>query len=136
MTQAQTGALTEIGPPSDDACRQVWTKWGEAHEIPESDPRFETIYGLLRREIERLPVGDLVVDAGAGDAILEPMFSRGHYLSIDFVAGGPVMGWEFTNLDILGDVNSLPVASNSPALALSITVLEHTNDPFRTVDEI
>ncbi len=122
--------------PDEHQTQAVWLKWCEKHGVRLDDPRRKSVCQVLRSEIEAVPVGDLVVDSGAGEAALHAMFPHSHYISVDFVHGGATSGWDFENLDIVANINALPLVGNCAAFALSIHVLEHLFTPSQTLKEL
>lgn len=80
-----------------------------------------------------LPGNSRVLDAGAGESRYAPLF-RGHrYLAVDSAVGD--LAWDYSKLDLLGDLEQLPLAGGSFDAALSVVVLEHTREPLRVLRE-
>ena len=81
-----------------------------------------------------LPPGGLLLDAGAGECMHKPFFGHLRYIGLDFAKGAPK--WDYSRLDIIGDLLLLPIASNSCDAALCTEVLEHVAQPFDFVKEL
>ncbi len=80
-----------------------------------------------------LEPGARVLDAGAGESRHAPLFARQHYVALDSAIGDAA--WDYSRLNVLGDLESLPLASASFDAALSVVVLEHTREPKRVLAE-
>ncbi len=78
--------------------------------------------------------GQIVLDAGAGEARHRRQFTRGRYVALDSGTGDPA--WDYSNLDILGDLEQLPLRSDSVDHVLCMVVLEHTRHPLLVLQEI
>jgi len=76
---------------------------------------------------------DLILDAGAGEARHRRFFGRGRYLALDTGQGDP--SWDYSNLDIRGDLEQLPLRARSIDAILCLVVLEHARDPRRVLVE-
>ncbi len=74
-----------------------------------------------------LPPGAQVLDAGAGEARYKPYFANHRYTGIDLAVGDP--RWNYSTLDVLGDLNHLPFRTATFDAALNIVTLEHLRDP-------
>jgi len=77
--------------------------------------------------------GEIVLDAGAGEARSRKYFSRGRYLALD--RGHGDASWDYSNLDVRGDLEDMPLRSGSVDRIICIVVLEHTRDPKRVLGE-
>ena len=71
--------------------------------------------------------GEVVLDAGAGEARHRACFAHGRYLAVDAGSGDP--RWDYSRLDILADLERLPLRSRSVRSILCMVVLEHTRNP-------
>lgn len=75
--------------------------------------------------------GEIVLDAGAGDARLEPCFRGQRYVALDIrprTRGGIPT--------ITGDLHRLPIASASIDHAVNVQVLEHCSNPSVVMREL
>jgi SAM-dependent methyltransferase len=105
--------------------------------------------GPLRRyvqhfeaEIERavtefaqaLPKGARVLDAGAGEGNYKSYFAAQRYVGLDLGIGDAA--WDYSRLDVVGDLTALPFRGGSFQASLNVTTLEHVRDPLRVLAEI
>lgn len=105
--------------------------------------------GPLRRhvlhfeaEIERalwnwaaeLPADCRVLDAGAGQGQYAGYFSQHRYTGVDLAVGD--RHWDYSRLDVIGDLLSLPFADDSFDACLNIVTLEHVREPALVVAEM
>jgi len=99
--------------------------------------RLDPVQDLIRAEVARvagaLGEGQTVLDAGAGEARHREYFERGRYIALD--SGGGDSSWDYSRLDIRGDLESIPLQSNTVDYVLCMVVLEHTRDPRRVLGE-
>jgi SAM-dependent methyltransferase len=97
------------------------------------DPVEAIIDGEVRYAADHLGPGQTVLDAGAGEARHRNFFTRGLYVAIDAGSGDP--GWDYSKLDIRGDLENIPLRDGTVDRILCMVVLEHTRDPHRTLAE-
>jgi SAM-dependent methyltransferase len=97
------------------------------------DPVQHLIDAEVRWASQRLQEGQIVLDAGAGEAKHKHYFKRGRYLALD--AGCGDAAWDYSGLDIRGDLEHIPLRSDSIDSILCMVVLEHTRDPKRVLLE-
>jgi SAM-dependent methyltransferase len=72
----------------------------------------------------------IVLDISAGFCRNKPFFEHAQYVSLDLeVATDP--GFDFSELDLVGDALNLPIKDNSIDLIISSSSLEHYNNPFK-----
>lgn len=76
---------------------------------------------------------DIVLDAGAGEARHRRFFEHGMYVGVD--SGRGDASWDYSRLDLWGDLHELPLRACSVDTILSLVVLEHTRDPRRVIRE-
>ena len=98
------------------------------------DPVEATIAREVRRFAGSLSAEAVVLDAGAGEARFRDDFSRQRYIGVDHGLGDTA--WDYSRVDVAGDLLALPLAENSCDAALNIVVLEHTSDPQRVLREL
>ncbi len=89
---------------------------------------------LMQTAARELPSGCLILDAGAGQAPYREMFSRQRYIALDFAKGESA--WDYSGLDAVGNLESLPFPSETFDAAVSTQVLEHVPDPGKILREI
>ncbi len=81
-----------------------------------------------------LPEGARVLDAGAGELRYASAFSRQRYLALDMAVGDAA--WDYSRLSVLGDLEQLPLASQSCDAALNVVTLEHVRRPDKALEEL
>jgi SAM-dependent methyltransferase len=91
------------------------------------DPVQALIDSEIRRAADRLQDGQTILDAGAGEARHRAYFKRGRYIALD--AGYGDSSWDYSKLDIRGDLAKIPLRNSSMDCILCIVVLEHTRNP-------
>src|SRR5262249_49231105 len=91
----------------------------------------------IRRFVEdiaaRTRSGSKLLDAGAGECRFRPNFSHASYVGIDFAQGDAA--WDYSRLDVVGNLEALPFCDESFDRVLSVVVLEHTSQPGRVIQE-
>lgn len=100
--------------------------------------RLDVVASTIIRQVEQfarsLPPEAAVLDAGAGEARFRSSFSRQRYVALDHRKGDPA--WDYTRLDVVGDLLDLPLREGSFDAVLNLVVLEHTPDPPRVAREL
>ncbi len=74
----------------------------------------------------------LVLDPGAGNCKHKNFFPHIRYIALDI---NPQRKRRYGDLDIAGDIYSLPFASNTFDALLNVDVLEHLNEPKNALQE-
>jgi SAM-dependent methyltransferase len=97
------------------------------------DPVQDLIESEVRQAAERLKEGQIVLDAGAGEARHKVHFKRGRYVALD--AGYGDSAWDYSRLDVRGNLESIPLLGNSVDCVLCMVVLEHTQNPKQVLLE-
>lgn len=94
----------------------------------------------LRYEVEEFAAssargkpGMTILDAGAGESGLRGYFPHCRYLAIDLAKGD--RDWDYTGLDIIGDLHTMPAGKSTADIILNFQVLEHLPDPGRVIQE-
>jgi SAM-dependent methyltransferase len=82
----------------------------------------------------RLPAGARVLDAGAGEIRHARYFTGQRYCGVDLAVGDST--WNYTRLDVIGDLARLPFASGCFHAAINIVTLEHVREPETVLREI
>jgi SAM-dependent methyltransferase len=91
------------------------------------DPVQALIDSEIKRAADRLQDGQTILDAGAGEARHRAYFKKGRYLALD--AGYGDAAWDYSKLDIRGDLTKIPLRDSSVDCILCMVVLEHTRNP-------
>jgi SAM-dependent methyltransferase len=97
------------------------------------DPFQEAIEAEARAAAGQVRPGDVVLDAGAGEARHKRYFTCGSYLALDSAIGDPK--WDYSRIDVLGDLEKIPLRSGTVRSVLCMVVLEHTRNPRRVLGE-
>ena len=80
------------------------------------------------------PRGVRVLDAGAGETAHKHYFAAQRYVGLDLGIGD--RSWNYSGLDVLGDLEALPFADATFEAAINIVTLEHVLDPARVLCEL
>jgi SAM-dependent methyltransferase len=91
------------------------------------DPVQDLIESEVRNIADRVGNSEVVLDAGAGEARHRVYFKRGRYVALDAAYGDKT--WNYSNLDMRGDLEHIPLRSDSIDFILCMVVLEHTRNP-------
>jgi SAM-dependent methyltransferase len=83
---------------------------------------------------QSLEPGARVLDAGAGEGNYKRYFSQQRYCGLDLGVGD--QKWDYTRLDVVGDLARLPFDTGTFDAAINIVTLEHVTDPARVVCEL
>jgi len=81
-----------------------------------------------------LPRGVRVLDAGAGETAHKHYFSGQRYYGLDLAVGDKA--WDYSKLDVLGDLETLPFPDATFEAAINIVTLEHVLHPERVICEL
>jgi ubiquinone/menaquinone biosynthesis C-methylase UbiE len=96
---------------------------------------FETaIESGVERFASTLAPGVRVLDAGAGEGRYKHHFGRQHYCGLDLAVGDAA--WDYSNLDVVGDLVALPFDDRTFQAAFNIVTIEHVNEPARMLCEL
>jgi SAM-dependent methyltransferase len=95
--------------------------------------RYETLR-LLEQAQTQISTGARVLDAGSGEGRYRNYFEHTCYTGVDLAVGDEQ--WDYTGLDVLGDLRKLPFADGSFDAAVCIQTLEHVNEPMKVTNEI
>jgi SAM-dependent methyltransferase len=97
------------------------------------DPVQATIEAEVRRAAEMMTPGQIVLDAGAGESRHRRHFQGVRYIALDSAWGNP--DWDYSRLDVCGNLENIPLRSNSVECILCMVVLEHTRNPGTVLAE-
>jgi SAM-dependent methyltransferase len=78
--------------------------------------------------------GERLLDAGAGEAKYKPRFPHVRYTGIDLAIGDAA--WDYSKLDVTGNLLHLPFRDGTFDAALCFEVLEHIPEPQRLIHEL
>jgi SAM-dependent methyltransferase len=81
-----------------------------------------------------LPSGARVLDAGAGETAHKHYFAAQQYCGLDLGIGDHA--WDYSQLDVLGNLETLPFPDATFAAAINIVTLEHVVHPQRVICEL
>ncbi len=92
------------------------------------------IEDAVRRFASSLPHGARVLDAGAGEGHYRSFFPIQRYIGLDLAVGDAA--WDYSKLDVLGDLTALPFRDAVFDAALNVVTLEHVREPARVLAEL
>lgn len=92
------------------------------------------IEDAVREFAGSLPAGALVLDAGAGEGSYREFFSAQRYVGLDLGVGDAA--WDYSKLDVLGDLAALPFRGGVFTATVNVVTLEHVAEPARVVCEL
>ncbi len=98
------------------------------------DPVEDLIESEVRDIAGRMESGQIILDAGAGEARHRKYFKRGRYVALDAAYGDKT--WDYSNLDLVGDVEDIPLRDDSVDYILCMSLLEHTRNPRKVLLEL
>lgn len=98
------------------------------------DPFHTSLLERLKQAGQKLPPGALVLDAGAGECPHSTLFAHTRYVKVDRGIGDHT--WDYSNVDVLADVCSLPFRDGVFDAVINIQVLEHIKEPRTCVEEM
>jgi SAM-dependent methyltransferase len=81
-----------------------------------------------------LPAGARMLDAGAGEGNYRASFTAQRYVGLDLAVGDS--SWDYSRLDVVGDLTALPFRDGVFDACLNIVTLEHVKEPARVVAEL
>ncbi|HTF03032.1 MAG TPA: class I SAM-dependent methyltransferase [Bacteroidia bacterium] len=97
----------------------------------------------IRQQLQKLPAGSRLLDAGAGEQAYRPYCTHLKYVSQDFAQYDPkamnrglqMEKWDYGTLDIVSDITSIPEPDKSFDAILCSEVFEHIPDPQAAMKE-
>lgn len=93
-----------------------------------------TIEDAVGEFASSLDRGARVLDAGAGEGNYKHYFSAQRYCGLDLGIGD--RAWNYSKLDVVGDLSALPFCDRMFDACLNVVTLEHVKDPPRVIEEI
>jgi SAM-dependent methyltransferase len=96
---------------------------------------FETaIEDAVGKFAASLPRNARLLDAGAGEGNHKHYFSAQRYCGFDLGIGD--QKWNYSALDVIGDLSGMPFRDRTFEACLNVVTLEHVKDPARVIREI
>lgn len=89
---------------------------------------------LVIRASQSAEAGQRLLDAGAGEGRYRSHFKHVDYVGIDLAVGDAT--WDYSRLDVIGDLAHLPFRDETFDLALCLEVLEHLPEPLVALKEL
>ena len=97
----------------------------------------------IAEKLKELPAGARLLDAGAGECQYKKYCEHLNYVAQDVAvydasdaAGLQNEGWDFSQIDIVSDICSIPEQDHSFDVVLCTEVFEHLPDPVRALEEL
>lgn len=108
------------------------------------DTNVETKNKWIKKQLDEIPKGSKILDAGAGEQFWKPYCDHLIYVSQDFCQyngksndiGLQSREWKYHQIDIVSDITDIPVADNSFDAVLCTEVLEHVPNPNAALKEL
>jgi SAM-dependent methyltransferase len=98
------------------------------------DPFHTSLNQRLAQAAQSLPAGALVLDAGAGECPHATLFAHTRYIKLDRGIGDKL--WDYSKVDVLGDIGALPFRDGVFDAVVNIQVLEHLREPGTSIAEM
>jgi SAM-dependent methyltransferase len=98
------------------------------------DPFHTALYQRLEETARSLPRNAVVLDAGAGECPHSTLFAHTRYVKLDRGIGDHT--WDYSRIDVQGDVCELPFRDGVFDAVVNIQVLEHIKEPGVCVSEM
>jgi SAM-dependent methyltransferase len=76
----------------------------------------------------------LILDAGAGEGSYKHFFGAQRYCGLDLGIGDQT--WNYSRLDVVGDLSGMPFRDGTFEACLNVVTLEHVKHPARVITEI
>lgn len=89
---------------------------------------------MLEQAQADIPAGARLFDAGSGEGRYKDYFAHTNYVGLDLAVGDDK--WDYTGLDVNGDLRRLPFGDNSFDYAVCIQTMEHVDEPMMVTNEI
>ncbi|UCF37265.1 MAG: class I SAM-dependent methyltransferase [Acidobacteriota bacterium] len=74
-----------------------------------------------------------ILDAGAGEGRFRAWFPSAQYIGLDRGIGDE--SWDYSGIDVIGDLQRIPFATATVDSVLNLQVLEHVEDPGQVIQE-
>jgi ubiquinone/menaquinone biosynthesis C-methylase UbiE len=97
----------------------------------------------VKQQLEKIPPGSRLLDAGAGEQQYKSFCAHLKYVSQDFAeykpgnleSGLQMPAWDYGKLDIISDITSIPEPDGSFDVILCTEVFEHIPEPVAAIKE-
>jgi SAM-dependent methyltransferase len=89
---------------------------------------------FMRQSGSHIPRDALLLDAGAGEGRFKSFFSHTRYIGVDLAIGDTQ--WDYSSLDAISNLETLPFPPETFDAAVCTQVLEHVPEPQQVVNEI
>lgn len=106
----------------------------ETHGAFKEDPRNRFIFDEMLKFSNSIASDSIIIDIGAGQSELSMFFENSNYIAVDLGVGDAE--WDFSQLDVKSDVQSLPIRDSVADAALNLWVMEHVPAPQLMVNEM
>ena len=97
------------------------------------EPTSGRICAFAGEIIDKTKANSLILDAGAGESRHKALAKNRKYIALD--AGWGDLGWDYSGLDVIGDLRNLPFTADAFDCILCIQVLEHVAEPQMVINE-
>ncbi len=118
----------------DPRLQQRLRRWLPRWLVAALDPVDDLIERSTRELAATLPTGSRVLDAGCGEGRHRAHFTRTRYVGVDRGVGDS--RWDYSRVDIRGDLGELPFRDEVFDAALCLVVLEHVPAPADVLGEM
>jgi len=98
------------------------------------DPFHKEIEHKIIKFSKTLPEGAVVFNAGSGEGAYKDYFKHCSFLGMDLCVGDST--WDYSSINILGDLHNIPIADNTFDGAVCVVVLEHLHSPYKFFGEL
>ncbi len=98
------------------------------------DPFHREIRKRISKFAEAIPAKALILDAGAGEGQYHEYFAHCHLIGLDATIGDE--NWDYSALDVVGDLHHIPLRDESVDGVLSVVTMEHLHSPWVAMAEM
>ena len=103
----------------------------------------KTRVNWIEATLNKIPKGNTILDAGAGEQQFKKFCAHLEYVSQDFAQYNPedlnlglqMEKWDYGKLDIVSDIASIPVENESFDVVMCTEVFEHIVNPIEAIAE-
>jgi len=98
------------------------------------DAETKRISDFIRSSASEIALDSIVLDAGAGECRFKAFFKDHQYIAVDAAYGDAT--WDYSNIDVVSSLDSLPFEDNTFDAVICTQVLEHVNEPQQVLNEL